>query len=102
MKKFLVKVETHEVILINDNIEVIETGFKSGFTCYDGQGLELREVETIPQEVEPYNYCYSDGDFYLNPRYLEDLENQDKDKQIKRLESLLDDALSLLVEMEVL
>ena len=46
--------------------------FLSEHIGYNVKGQEEHEVSEIPNEVEPYKYCYtSEQGFYLNPDWIE-------------------------------
>lgn len=60
---------------------------------------EIQEVSEIPAEVQPMKYCYTDGEFTLNPNWTEPVREADLQEQIVSLEAQLTETQLALCEM---
>lgn len=76
--KVITSTESAEVIAIGTLKEYWDNGYPiitdiNGIDCaYPTCLTVMHDVDSIPEEVEPFKHCYTEADgFYLNPNYIE-------------------------------
>lgn len=72
MKKLLIN-ENNILVYISDICETVVNGFFVGNNMvFNPDGLHIEEVGSVPEEVIPQKYCYTQDDgFYLNENYID-------------------------------
>lgn len=77
MPKLLLN-ERNEIVYISDTINTVKNGFSVGNNkVFNSNGLHIKEVTEIPENVVPKKYCYDDENgFYENINY-KDITNID-------------------------
>lgn len=82
----------------------IKNGYKSIFISPEGFNI-YQDVE-VPADIKEHQYKFEDGVFTVNEAYEPQLPLEEKLEKLQSeketLEGLLDDALSLLMETEIL
>ena len=80
MKYILTAKDDHRIMHISDDLGYQSNG---NYLIYGGELAvppilaDMAEVETVPEGVEPEKWCYADGEFYVNPNYVEPMEPED-------------------------
>lgn len=80
MKYILTAKDDHRIMHISDDLGYQSNG---NYLIYGGELAvppilaDMAEVESVPEGVEPEKWCFADGEFYVNPNYVEPVEPAD-------------------------
>lgn len=55
---------------------------------YQDEGYSIIEVETVPIEVIPEKYFYIDGEYVLNPNYIDDSMIAEYEQRVSTLQEM--------------
>lgn len=97
MKLLLNKDNT--IVNIAEEITEIEQGYfcNNCIYPYNIDNFSVVEVAEIPSEVKPAKYMYVNGEFKLNPNYVEPINPEQEIRQLKEKIQTLQQALDDLI-----
>ena len=94
MTKYLLLDSENVILHISTTIDYQENGnpLVDGGTLAYAEALVVQviEVDHVPEEVSAHQYCYVDGEFVLNPNWIEPEEPTDWDYALRILDGEVD------------